>query len=186
MCNSGGNPKWRKQTKHCRLPFPRPRHFGGEGAPAGAGEGAARRVVRVSKYRRYAPHGTTPSPDPAGPPSLAKRGRERQAAVLRALFRLKRFFLHFGLHPAIREAIKRGECQSDIDASPWGSSVVTCHGSSSRRAAGKNSPRREMPPVRRWRRPPPHGTPGRQNAPSMRRAFVQTQGRFIQTRRVFI
>jgi hypothetical protein len=38
--------------KHERLPSPRPRFFGGEGAPAGvagAEKGAARRFVRVSK-----------------------------------------------------------------------------------------------------------------------------------------
>jgi hypothetical protein len=35
--------------KHNCLPFPLPQDFGGEGAPSGAGEGAAQRVVKVFK-----------------------------------------------------------------------------------------------------------------------------------------
>jgi hypothetical protein len=35
------------QAKRGRLPFPLPQSFGGEGAPTGAGEGVARRVVMV-------------------------------------------------------------------------------------------------------------------------------------------
>jgi hypothetical protein len=41
------------QTKRRRHPFPLPQAFGGEDAPSGAGEGAARRVVKgFKKYVR--------------------------------------------------------------------------------------------------------------------------------------
>jgi hypothetical protein len=79
--DNGCNPKWRKQTKHCRLPFPRPQYFGGEGAPAGAGEGAARRIVRVSKLpalvRRMERRPLLALPGHPPPPSVGGNGKRQ-------------------------------------------------------------------------------------------------------------
>jgi hypothetical protein len=97
-------------NKALPLAVPSPPTLRGRGCPGRGGRGGCEALCQGFKVTgAFAPHGTTPSPGPAGPPSPAKRGRERQAAVLR----LERFFLHFGLHPLLEGGISHpgGGCR---------------------------------------------------------------------------